>query len=137
MITAVDTNVLRDVLGADPEFGEHSRDALRRSLHDGKVIACDGVWAETCASFRSSSEGIAALHRLGVEFSETDERTATAAGDSWRSYRARGGKRERIVTDFLIGAHATRHADRLLTRDRGFYRRYFQGLEILDPASPR
>lgn len=42
--------------------------------------------------------------------------------------------RERVVADFLVGAHAMLHADRLLTRDRGFYRKHFARLEILDPS---
>jgi hypothetical protein len=35
---------------------------------------------------------------------------------------------------FFIGAHARTRADRLVTRDRGFFRRYFDGLEIIDPT---
>ena len=59
---------------------------------------------------------------------------AVDAGASWREYRRRGGARARIVPDFLIGAHAGYRADRLLTRDRGFYRSHFPGLKIIDPS---
>ena len=53
---------------------------------------------------------------------------------AWRAYRARGGPRERLVADFLVGAHAVERADRPLTRDRGFQRGAFAGLMIVDPT---
>ena len=134
MITAVDTSVLLDVFAADPTFMPGSREALRASLAQGRLVACEVVWSE-CASFFSSPKLFAAtMGRLGVDFVPLDERAAAAAGAAFRAYRARGGRRERVVADFLIGAHARSCADRLLTRDRGFYRGYFRGLAVYDPA---
>jgi hypothetical protein len=63
-----------------------------------------------------------------------DQDACTLAATAWRTYRADAGPRTRVVADFLIGAHASTQADRLLTRDRGFYRRYFDDLNVLDPS---
>lgn len=134
MITAVDSNVLLDILGADPKFGRSSRDALVEASSSGALIACDVVWAETAAAFSSTKEATRGLRELGINFIPLDATCALNAANTWRTYRKRGGTRQRVIADFLIGAHATELADRLLTRDRGFYRSYFQKLTIVDPG---
>lgn len=134
MITAVDTNVLLDIFGADPTFGPRSRIALEQCLDEGALLVSDVVWAETTAAFPEPTAAHAALAALGASFSGPTRESATAAGLSWRSYRVAGGPRTRVAADFVIGAHASVQADRLLTRDRGFYRRYFAELKILDPS---
>jgi predicted nucleic acid-binding protein len=135
LITAVDTNVLIDVLGANTAFGLASSRAIRRCLGEGALVACEIVWAEAAANFVSGEAARTVLGRLRVEFSAVELASAAVAGESWRAYRQAGGSRQRTVPDFLIGAHALHQADRLLTRDRGFYRGYFDGLEILDPTA--
>lgn len=136
MITAVDSSVLLDVLTAEPQFGPASLDALQRCVAEGGIIACDVVWAETSAAFATELDADRELAALGVRFSGVESRAAAAAGTAFRSYRSRGGPRDRVVADFLVGAHAQVQADRLLTRDRGFYRSYFSRLTIVDPAKP-
>ena len=137
MITAVDSNVLLDILGPDPTFGPASAITLRTAMRQGQLIACEAVWAEVVHSFASAHAAQDALKLLNIEFSPLTCEAALAAGIAWKTYRAAGGPRTRVVADFLIGAHALLQAERLLTRDRGFYRSCFKHLEILDPTKAR
>jgi len=137
LITAVDTNVLLDVFGADPKFATASAEALRRCMREGALIASEVVWAETATVFGDAELFRDAMDRLLTSFSPMTEEAAVKAADAWRRYRAGGGPRDRIAADFLIAGHALVVADRLLTRDRGFYRRYFARLQILDPTVAR
>jgi len=134
MITAVDSNVLLDVLGADPTFGPASANALRTALREGQLLACEAVWAEVAGSFASAAAAQNALELLHLEFSALSVEASLAAGIAWKAYQARGGLKTRVAADFLIGAHAFSQADRLLTRDRGFYRSCFKRLVVLDPT---
>jgi predicted nucleic acid-binding protein len=134
VISAIDTNVLLDVLEDDPVFLEPSLDALRTCDAEGRLIACDVVWAEVAARFSSADHLREIMDRVGVAFSSLTVEAALGAGAAWSRYRLRGGSRSRVVADFLIGAHAQTQADRLVTRDRGFYRTYFADLAVLDPS---
>jgi len=93
------------------------------------------VWAEVAATFADRAPTAEAMDKLGVDFSPINAICAVDAGATWRNYLRGGGTRERIVADFLVASHAQVHADRLLTRDRGFYRSQFRGLTVVDPGA--
>lgn len=135
MITALDTNVLLDVFLGDREHGDASRQALAQCMADGALVACEVVWTEVATFFPDARDAAGALDRLGVRFVAMDEAAALEAARRWARSRSNApALARRVAADYLIGAHALHHADRLLSRDRGFYGRAFKGLTVVDPT---
>ncbi len=132
MITAIDTNILIDVFSDDPVYGKSSAVALRECIQGGAIVICEVVLAETATAFSDEKKFAHALKTLPISFSPMTEESSLYAAKIWRSYRNAGGMRKRMVADFLVAAHATCQCDRLLSRDRGFYREHFKELILLD-----
>lgn len=135
MITAVDTNILIDILEGDIEFGAASAAALARAARDGALVACEAVWVEVATAYAPDADVADDLRVLGLRFLPMSEDAALRAAHAWAAYRRAGGARRRIAADFLIGGHAVCQADRLLTRDDGFHRKHFTGLQVEIPRA--
>ena len=134
MITAIDTNIIIDILEPDPIFGPASKAALKRCFQDGSVIACEVVWAEVVTAYGSRiKEAVDVMSRIGIEYSAMTLEATLEAAKRWSTFRKKNKVRDRIVADFLVGGHAIALSDRLLTRDRGFYRDYFKPLKVQIP----
>jgi predicted nucleic acid-binding protein len=132
---AVDSSVLIDVTTNDPKFADASYDALHDAIARDDVVVCDAVMAELCASVDEVEATLEAIADLGIRFSPVNEQSAIRAGIMQRRYRDKGGKRGRVMSDFLVGAHAMIQCGTLLTRDAVFYRDYFKGLKIINPSA--
>jgi predicted nucleic acid-binding protein len=134
MITAIDTNILLDILVPNENFYEASANALQNAAGNGSLAISDIVYAELCIHFEAQRECDAFLEENEIRVQALGREAHFLASRAWRTYRKQGGKRTRILADFLIGAHAQKQATRLLSRDRGFYRKLFPSLDLHDPA---
>ena len=135
MITALDSSVILDVLTDDPRFASSSERALRQAMSAGRLVLCEAVLAEILPAFAGGDHAGEFLADWQVDFVPSSLASAMLAGQLFARYLDRGGEGGRVVEDFLIGAHAQVHADRLLARDRGYLRDYFADLVLVDPAT--
>jgi predicted nucleic acid-binding protein len=131
MITAVDTNILIDVL----QQRSKATEALSLASSEGQLIICEIVYAEMCAGMdMNSMEGLS--KDLGIKLIHSSQKSLALAGGIWRLYKSHhSAHKGRVLADFIVAAHAITHGDRLLTSDRGFYRLYFKDLVLLQPAN--
>lgn len=133
MITAVDSSVLLDVLLNDPSFAVLSLAALEQCRNEGKVIICEAVIAEISPVFSGRRDIEEFLEDSAAVFTPISREASIESGQMFARYFKSGGKRGRVAADFLIGGHAKLQADRLLSRDNGFYRKHFDGLKVISP----
>jgi hypothetical protein len=159
MITAIDTNILLDILIPDAEFAQNSKELIDAYHEKGQLMICEIVYSELSSQFPSDIELKSFMNETYIRLVNSDGRVLALAGEKWKQYtRGRSDKlqcpscgmkvsvrcpkchkdilfRQHIISDFIIGAHALVNADLLLTRDRGFYRTYFPDLKIGIEAS--
>ena len=133
MVTAVDTSVLLDVLLDDPQHAPASIKALRQAAVEGSLILSDVVLAEVAPTL-APADIPRFLSDWNLTFVPSSQSSAILAGEMFRAYLQRGGKGGRVVPDFLVASRAQTQAQRLLARDRGYYRDYFTRLELWDPS---
>jgi predicted nucleic acid-binding protein len=137
MITAADTNILLDILVPNEQFYERSADALQQAASEGSIVISDVVYAELCIHFETQRECDAFLETKEMRVQALTREAHFLASRAWRTYRQQGGKRTRILADFLAGAHAQKQATRLLSRGRGFYRKLFPSPDPHDPTEAK
>jgi len=137
MTTAIDSNVLIDLIGEKTVFTDASISVLDAARMAGALVICPVVAAEISGHFSTSAALLSALAAMQIVIEECDAAALHLAGTTFIRYRQRSAKpKERMLADFLVGAHAQHHADMLLTRDRGYYRTYFPKLHLVDAGMP-
>lgn len=157
MISALDTNILLDLLIPQASHQQAAKQLLDEAHRQGALIICEGVYAELGSQFDNPQELDGFLQETGIRLEPSAPATLQKAGEAWRRYTRRRGTsltcaecgrtgevscpqcgaplrtRQHVLMDFLIGSHASLQADCLVTRDRGYYRTYFPTLRLKGP----
>lgn len=133
MKTAVDSSVLFDIIKGAPGAAT-AQAALEAALAQGGVCVCAVVVAELGRYFANEQDLRDFLTDCQIDHDPLSMDAALEAARIMRGYARNKGPRERVAPDFLIGAHAMRQANALLTCDAGFYRHYFEGLTVVTPV---
>jgi hypothetical protein len=128
----VDTNVILDVLTKHAEWGAKSELALR-GLTTGEGIVGPIVYAELAVGYEDSAQLDADIKKMGLAYEGIDQRGLFVAGQAYADYRKRGGPRQSILPDFLIGAQAQVLGCRILTRDLRRFRTAFPDIQLVEP----
>ena len=115
---------------------EMSAGALEDAAAAGSLVISEIVYAGVCIHFETQRACDAFLESNEIRVQALTREAHFLASRAWRMFRQRGGKRTRILADFLIGAHARSQASSLLSRDRGFYRKLFPSLDLHHPVGP-
>ena len=134
MKTAVDSSVLFDIVKGAPGAAA-AQAALEAALAQGSVCVCAVVVAELGRYFSDEDDLRDFLAACQIDHDPLSLDAALEAARIMRSYARNKGPRERVAPDFLIGAHAMRQTDALLTCDAGFFRHYFAGLTVVTPVA--
>jgi len=136
--TALDTNILSVLLGS-PGAVHTVAVRLGKAKLDGTLYVSPFVYTEILAYPKITPSFLSEfLESTGVVVDLTVQNNVwLEAGLRYALYSRRRRKSDskekprRIASDFLIGAHALLHADRLMTLDVGFYQTNYPELNLI------
>lgn len=131
----VDTNVMFDLMSSGEEFAAVSSRSFAIHASARQPIINHIIFAEISPHFQTPAHLRQMLDSLGIMVTPITDEAAHRAGLVFAEYRRRGGKREALLPDFLIGAHAETLGVAVMTRDIQRFRSYFPTVELIDPRT--
>src|ERR1700761_573908 len=105
-MTLVDSSVLLDVLTDGQVWADWSQAQLEKAAAAGPLVINDVIYAEISARYPSVDVVDSVIREAGVDVVPIPRSALFLAGKAYLRYRATGGIRTGVLSDFFIGAHA-------------------------------
>jgi len=138
MATSIDTNILVYLLNEDSALNTRALAAIEKSRRAGSLVVSGPVYAELMGLPKRTQAILDEFFTVGgIEIDwRFDESIWRLAGRGFQGYVRRrlessGQLPRRILTDFLIGAHALVRGHTLLTTDSRHYVLAFPTLPVI------
>lgn len=125
--------MLVDVLEDDPEWADWSIGQLRAQSKVHRLAINPVIYSELSLTFSTVEALDRAIDDLGLVMIEIPRPALFLAGKAFVRYRRQDGKKNDVLADFFIGAHAAVSGFAILTRDTRRYVSYFSGVRMISP----
>ena len=138
MTTAIDSNVLIALWNSSDALNRRAQNALDKTNGTDDLVICGAVYAELLA-YQGRTEAMVDnfLNSTGIsvewEVNESMWRSAARANHQYAARRRKQNQAEprRLLTDFLVGAHAVVKGYPLLTFDNRIFRAAYPKLKVI------
>ena len=131
----LDSNVLLDIITADPQWLAWSTEQFRAAAGEGQILINPIIYAELAPAFESQAARDRWLRPSLFNRLRLPYEAGFRASAAFLAYRERGGTRRSPLPDFYIGAHAETAGLTLVSRDVQRYRTYFPRLQLVCPEA--
>jgi len=155
MTVAIDTNILFDILLPDQKYLERSLTLLTQYGKKHQLVISEVIYSELASQFADEELLQDFLNNTDIRLINSGPEALWISSQAWKAYTNNRTKeflcntcgnmqtlkcekcaaliigRQYVISDFLIGGHALFHAGTLITRDGGYYQRYFPELVII------
>jgi predicted nucleic acid-binding protein len=106
-MTLIDSNVLLDLMTDDKRWADWSQAQLEQATTAGPLIVNNVIYAEISTRHSTVEAVDAMLRDLDIDLVAIPRTALFLAGKAYLRYRANGGVRTGVLSDFFIGAHPT------------------------------
>lgn len=133
MPVMIDTCVIIDIVQRDPRWESWSAKKLAYWANRDMLIINQVILAEVSSFYSSAEEVDTVLDSFSFRRENMPWEACFPASTAFKMYKKRGGKKDSVLPDFFIAAHAQVYDYTLLTRDSK-HQGYFPGLSVDFPA---